>query len=147
MTLIAKPIIKNELWVITDGSNKIGNVQHTSNGYDVKVGNRSAHFDTTDTIENVAEIIFQTPEKKSKTKQLPYATWPVSGKTYNDMYDVKRKLHVYTKSKLSKCYYVAGYFRLFMNDTWQTVFCPKYIFVQRYQYRGPFFTKEQADSC
>jgi hypothetical protein len=146
MTLFAKPIVKNELWVITDGQNKIGNVQHTTEGYDLRIGNRSAHFDSTDKIEQLAKIVFQTPSKQCSEKQKLYSLWPVSGKTYNDVYDVKRKLHVYTKTKASKCYHVAGYFKINMNDEWQTIFCPKYIFIQRYPYRGPFFTQDQADS-
>ena len=28
----------------------------------------------------------------------------------------------------------------------EVVFCPKYIFVQRYKYIGPFLTKEEAES-
>ena len=27
----------------------------------------------------------------------------------------------------------------------KVIFCPKYIFVQRYQYQGPFKTKDEAE--
>ena len=38
--LIAKPIIKNQYWVITDGTNKIGNVVADQNGFDVKINGK-----------------------------------------------------------------------------------------------------------
>lgn len=144
MELIAKPIVKNQLWVIISNGNKVGNVELNSNGYNVKLGQFESNFESTASIEDVVSIHFQRPKNK-KSSEIPYAIWPTTGKTYNNMYDVKRKLHVYTKTKKSKCYYVAGWFRMKLADNWQTVFCPKYIFVQRYPYHGPFVSKEQAD--
>ena len=35
--LIAKPIVKNQYWVITDGDKKVGNVIADQNGFDVVV--------------------------------------------------------------------------------------------------------------
>lgn len=144
MSLIAKPIVKNQLWVVTDGSNKVGKVEYTDNRYSVKIGNKLAYFDSTSKIENMVAIKFQRPEKSKIKKQVPYAIWPTSGRTYNNLYDLQRKLHIYTKSSRSKCYFAAGWFKINLNGSWQTIFCPKYIFVQRYEYVGPFLTEEQA---
>ena len=36
MNLVAKPIIKNQYWVITDGDKKVGNVESQGTGFDVK---------------------------------------------------------------------------------------------------------------
>jgi hypothetical protein len=57
---------------------------------------------------------------------------------------VKRKIHVYTKSPKSKCYYAAGYFNVELNGEWQTIAMPKYIFIQRYEYNGPYTTLQEA---
>lgn len=146
MSLIAKPILKNQLWVVTDGSNKVGNVEFTPNGYNVKLGNRESYFDSTKTIEQMASIEFQNPVKVSN-KKLPYAVWPTTKKTYNNMFDVKRKLHVFTKLQKSKCYYAAGWFKVQIGDSWQTIFCPKYIFIQRYKYQGPFMSVSEAEAA
>ena len=35
MNLTAKPIIKNEYWVVTDGKKKVGNVIHEGSDYKV----------------------------------------------------------------------------------------------------------------
>jgi hypothetical protein len=47
MNLVAKPIIKGEYWVITDGDKKVGNVESQGSGFDVKIGNKIEHYDTT----------------------------------------------------------------------------------------------------
>jgi hypothetical protein len=145
MSLIAKPIVKNQLWVVTDGRSKVGNVEFANNIYSVKIGNREAKFDSTNSIEKIVSIEFQRPSPESSVS-MPYATWPTTGKTYNDMFDIKRKLHVYTKTTKSKCYHVAGWFNVNTTDGWQTLFCPKYIFIQRYEYTGPFLSKDEATS-
>lgn len=144
MTLIAKPIVKNQLWVVIDGNDKVGNVQADKDGYQVRVGDKFAHFDTTGSIERAVKIEFQRPVKTPTKAHIPYAVWPTDGRTYNNMMDVKRKLHLFTKDSKSKCYYAAGWFMMKLDDEWQTIFCPKYIFICRYPYAGPFKTEEEA---
>lgn len=146
MNLIAKPIVKNQLWVVTSNGNKVGNVEFKSNGYNVRLGEYEFNFDSTNSIEQLVSIKFERPISAKKVVP-PYAIWPTSGKTYNNMYDIKRKLHVYTKSKKSRCYYAAGWFKMNLNESWQTIFCPKYIFIQRYPYHGPFSSKDEAEMC
>lgn len=146
MTLVAKPIVKNQLWVITDGTKKVGNIEANSNatGFSVKIGDNINYFSSTKNIENNVELIFESPQKAKRNVEAPFAYWPTPGKTHNNFYDVKRKIHVYTKTAASKCYYAAGYFNVEMNGEWQTVFSPKYIFVQRYRYTGPFLSESEA---
>jgi hypothetical protein len=146
MSLIAKPIRKNELWVVTDGTTKVGNVEANASGFQVKIGDQFSQFDSTRAIEKLANIEFQRPIKASKAIRPEYAIWPTTGKTYNNVFDVKRRIHLYTKTPSSKCYYAAGWFHMKLNDTWQTVFCPKYIFIQRYEYQGPFLNENASVS-
>lgn len=143
-TLIAKPIIKNQYWVVTDGDRKVGNVIADGSGYEVKLNGNLTHFNNTQDIQRRVNIRFQ-PMKSNKTKaELPYPEFPTTSKTYNSIFDIKRKLHLFTKSKKSKCYHAAGWYILNQNGTEQVSFCPKYIFIQRYPYRGPFKTEEEA---
>jgi hypothetical protein len=145
MNLVAKPIVKDHLWVITDGENKVGNVESGEGGFTLKMGDRVSYFDSTTAITETVPIRFLKPGRTQPSDTPAYARWPVSGRTYNNMYDVRRRLHVYTKTDDSKCYYAAGYYRIQMDGEWQTVFCPKYIFIQRYAYHGPFNTETEAD--
>jgi hypothetical protein len=144
-TLIAKPIVKNQLWVITDGTTKVGNIEANTQGYSVKIGGTTHSFSTTKSIEKNIHLVFEKPPKPKKELDLTYAHWPTDTKTtYNNFFDVQRKIHVYTKTEDSKCYYTAGYFNIKTGNDWDTVFCPKYIFIQRYPYQGPYVTKTEA---
>lgn len=143
-TLIAKPIIKNQYWVVTDGDRKVGNVIADGSGYEVKINGDLKHFTNTQDIQKKVNIRFQ-PTKSNKTKaELPYPELPTTARTYNSIFDIKRKLHLYTKTKKSKCYHAAGWFIMNQNGTDQVVFCPKYIFIQRYPYNGPYKTENEA---
>lgn len=146
MTLVAKPVIKDQYWVVTDGSRKVGNVISDGSGFDVKLDGMLSHFDTTNDITKFTKIRFQ-PTKTNKTKaQVPYPEYPTTSKVYNSVFDIKRKLHLFTKSQKSKCYHVAGWFVIKQNNTNQIIFCPKYIFVQRYKYLGPYKSENDANS-
>lgn len=146
MTLVAKPVIKDQYWVVTDGSRKVGNVISDGSGFDVKLDGMLSHFDTTNDITKITKIRFQ-PTKTNKTKaQVPYPEYPTTSKVYNSVFDIKRKLHLFTKSQKSKCYHVAGWFVIKQNNTTQIIFCPKYIFVQRYKYLGPYKSENDANS-
>lgn len=144
MTLIAKTIVRDQLWVITDGDRKIGNVEADQSGYCIKIGGDIKHYSSTKSIEQTLQVSFDKPITLESHEETPFAYWPVEGNTFNNFYDIKRKLHVYTKSKKSLCYHCAGYFNIKMNDEWETIFCPKYIFIQRYPYNGPFKTEDEA---
>jgi hypothetical protein len=39
---------------------------------------------------------------------------------------------------------VAGWFAMKQGSEFTTILCPKYIFIQRYDYHGPFKTEEEA---
>lgn len=76
---------------------------------------------------------------------MPYPEYPTTAKTYNSMFDVKRGLHLYTKTRKSKCFHAAGYFVIEQNGVKSVQFCPKYIFIQRYPYEGPYKTQNEAN--
>ena len=142
--LIAKPIVKNQYWVVTDGDKKVGNVIAEGSGFNVKLNGNNTHYKNTGDIKRKTQIEFQTLKTDKNKVELPFATYPTTAKVYNSIFDVKRKLHLYTKLTKSKCYYAAGWFVMNQNGANEVVFCPKYIFVQRYPYIGPFKTEDEA---
>lgn len=143
--LIAKPIIKDQYWVVTDGSNKIGNVVAEGSGFNLKINGVSTHFENTNELKQKTRIQFQTLKTDRSKADLPFAKFPTEGKVCNSMLDIKRKLHLYTKTTKSKCYYAAGWFLINQNGYFEKFFCPKYIFIQRYPYHGPYKTEDEAD--
>lgn len=147
MTIIAKQIVQDKLWILFDGQKKIGKLQANEKDVVLNIGSKEIIFSNTDSVEKLTKIEFERPSSKSNEPHPLYTLWPNTGSTYNDLIDVKRRLHLYTKTETSKCYYVSGWFKLKIENEWVLHFCPKYIFVQRYEYVGPFFTKEQAENA
>lgn len=146
MNLIAKPIVEDQLWVITDGTKKIGNVEAAPRGYTVKIGNNTRHFASTSSIEDRVKIQFQNPHSTDTVPVAPYAVWPTASNPYNSVYNVKYRCHLYTSEPDSKCYHAAGWFKIKFGDMWETIFCPKFIYIQRYPHSGPFMTEAEADT-
>jgi len=60
------------------------------------------------------------------------------------MWDIKRKLPLFTKQTKSKSWFAAGWYQLKQHRAWKVVHNPKLILLERYPYRGPFISKEQA---
>lgn len=144
--LIAKTIVKDQFWIVTDGDKKVGNISANNAGYGVELNGTKLQFKNTADIKKSAKIRFE-PIKSNNTKvNMPYPEYPTTARTYNSIFDVKRGLHLYTKTAKSKCYHAAGWFVLDQNGIKQVAFCPKYIFVQRYPYEGPFKTENEANN-
>ena len=67
--------------------------------------------------------------------------YPTKGVPYNSMFDIKRKLPLFTKSEKSKSVYCAGFYLIKFNVNWLKSFCPKLITIERNEYLGPFKTE------
>jgi hypothetical protein len=144
-TLIAKPVVKNQFWIVTDGKEKVGNVLADGSGFEVKLNGNKSHYKNTTAIKRKTNIEFETVQKADKTKHdLPFKVYPTTDKVFNSMLDIKRKLHLFTTGAKSKCYHAAGWFIIQQGHEKETVFCPKYIFIQRYPYQGPYKTENEA---
>ena len=145
--LIAKPVVKNQFWIVTDGTEKVGNVLADGSGFEVKLNGNKSHYKNTTAIKRKTNIQFESVEKVNKGKHdLPFKVYPTTNKVFNSILDIKRKLHLFTTGPKSKCYHAAGWFNIQQGSEKETIFCPKYIFIQRYPYNGPFKTEDEAKS-
>ena len=144
--LIAKPVVKNQFWIVTDGNEKVGNVIAAGSGFDVKLNGGISHFKNTSAITKQTHIEFERNANMKAKQENPFSEFPTTAKVYNSVLDIKRKLHLYTKTAKSKCYYAAGWYTMTQGSESVIEFCPKYIFIQRYAYQGPFKTKEEAEN-
>lgn len=145
--LIAKPVIKNQFWIITDGFEKVGNVIADGSGFELKINGSKTHFKNTKAIEKVTNIKFENVTTFRNKQVLPFNIYPTTSKVYNSMFDIKRKLHLFTKTQKSKCFHAAGWFAISQGNEYKTVFCPKYIFIQRYSFKGPYKTEDEAKNA
>ena len=146
MTLIAKPVIDKQFWILQENNRKIGNVEACAGGYQVRINNQVAQFKTIRMVEQRADVQFETKKKIFKgTDANQVHGYPTSGRAYNAIWNVPDKLPLYTKTPKSKSWYAAGWYQVRQGRQWETVQDPKLILLQRYPYHGPFYTKEQAD--
>jgi hypothetical protein len=142
--LIAKPVVKDQFWIVTDGTEKVGNVIADGSGFEVKLNGSKAHFKNTNSIQKQTNIEFQTIKVDRTKKEVPFNEYPTTKKVYNSILDIKRKIHLFTKTQKSKCFHAAGWYVLFQGEEPTISFCPKYIFIQRYEYLGPYKTEDEA---
>jgi len=143
-TLIAKPVIKNKFWVVEDSGNKIATIQaREDGGYAYVHDNQREYFASVKNIKQKYDIKFGNLERSKQNNTKTVYGYPITGKAYNQVWDVQRKLPIYSKTAKSKSLYCAGYYLIKLNSIWTEVFCPKNITLNRYSFIGPFQTKQQ----
>jgi len=145
MSLIAKPVIDKQFWILQDGHQKVGNIEACAGGYQVKIHNQIAQFKTIRMAAQRINIIFESnPNTKSREQSKMVHGYPVISRANNPMWDVKMKLPIYTKTAKSKSWFAAGWYCVRKGRAWTVSQDPKLIVLQRYQYQGPFHTEEAA---
>jgi len=144
--LIAKPIVKNKMWIVEDSGIKVGNIMAIEEGGFVYVHNNQREmFTTIKLLTKKYNIEFARAEKVKKEKQDVYDVYgfPTNSQPHNQVLDVQRYLPIYTKGSKSKSFFCAGYYIIKFSSTWVRAYCPKLITLNRYEYQGPFKTQER----
>ena len=145
--LVAKPVVDNQFWILQENDRKVGNVQACDGGYQVKINNRVTQYKTIRMVAQRVNVQFELAPKIAShqpTTDLVH-NYPASGRVYNPMWNVTQQLPVYTRTTKSKSWFAAGWYLVRKGRTWQTVLAPKLIVLQRYEYQGPFYTKQDAN--
>jgi hypothetical protein len=146
MALKAKSVLKDRFWIVEKDNQRIGTMSLTEDRYIFSNSVETCFFDNKRQMMKKfgTEIIWSdiTPsdEETSNDKFLVHG-FPTRVIPYNTMYDVKRKLPLFTKSEKSKSTYCAGYYIILYDKGWTKSFCPKIITVERYETKGPFKTE------
>lgn len=138
----AKEIIKNKFWIVEDEGVNFGTISLNEEQYILSTPT-GTQFYTTE--KQLAKAL----DKKLKWTDLEITEsydkevhgYPTNAAPFNPMYDVKRKLPLFTKSDKSKSLYCAGYYIIKFDKGWVKSFCPKQITVERYTTKGPFKTE------
>jgi hypothetical protein len=142
--LIAKPVIKNKFWVVEESGNKIATIQaRDDGGYAYVHDEQREYFPSVKNLKQKYNIKFGSSEKNKKENCKSVYGFPIIGRAYNQVWDVQRRLPIYSKTPKSKSLFCAGYYLIQLNREWTEHFCPKNITLARYQYLGPFKTKDE----
>jgi hypothetical protein len=143
---VAKPVVKDKFWIVERDGEKLATIQaiDEDGGYAYVHDNQREIFPNIKLLSTKYNITFEKPERKKVTQEDNIYGFPTSGRHYNALFDVQRYLPIYTKTKSSKSYFGAGYYAVKLGNEWTKEYCPKLIMLNRYEYCGPFATKEAA---
>ena len=146
MTIVAKPVIDKQFWILQEDDRKIGNVEACAGGYQVRINNQVAQYKTIRMVEQRVHVQFE-PATKVPPKAVTNLVngYPVAGRVCNPVWDVPQKLPLYTKTAKSKSWFAAGWYRVKKGRRWATMQGPKLILLQRYPYNGPFYNEQEAN--
>jgi hypothetical protein len=143
--IYAKPIVDGKFWIVEQDGTKIATLHKKENNkFVLSSTNGEVMFNKKqDLTKQFGAGFFLTSTKVKVTQSEPNEChgYPTSVKPYNAMYDVRRKLPLFTKSNASKSLYCAGYYTIKFNKGWVKSFCPKVITLERNEYKGPFKTE------
>ena len=142
----AKPIVDGKFWIVEQDGNKIATLHKKDNNkFVLSSTNGEVMFNKKqDLTKQFGEDFFLTSKKvkvTASTEVHEVHGYPSMCKPYNSMYDVRRKLPLFTKSNQSKSLYCAGYYTIRFDKGWVRSFCPKLITIERYENKGPFKTE------
>ena len=142
--IIAKPVIANQYWILHRDNQKVGNIEACDGGYQVKINNSISQYRTIDMAAQRAQIEFVPADATADHKPNLVHGYPAAGRVHNAVWNIPLKLPLFTRSTKSKSWFAAGWYTVYRNRTWRVVQDPKLIALQRYKYRGPFQTEQQA---
>jgi hypothetical protein len=150
MTLKAKPVLKDKFWIIENDEQRIGTMSWNEDRYMFSNKVETCFFDSKQDMKQRfgADIVWtdlSVPKEVTQQDFIVYG-FPTSVSPYNTMFDVKRKLPLFTKSNKSKSAYCAGYYIIEFEKGWVKSFCPKLITIERYNFKGPFKSEMEMRS-
>lgn len=144
MTIKAKTILKNKYWIIEDNDVRIGTLSFNNDQYIFTNKSEVCVFNTENDLTNRfgVTVNWKLPEENQidKKENFDINGYPIGVQPYKCMFDIKRKISLFSKSEKSDSLYCAGYFILKFPKGWTKAFCPKLVTIEQYEYKGPFKT-------
>ena len=138
----AKPIVDGKFWIVEKDGSKIATLHKKENNrFVLSSTNGEVMFNKKEDLQKQFGSDFFLKNTKVKVTQPDVYEchgYPTCCKPYNAMYDVQRRLPLFTKSNASKSLYCAGYYVIKFDKGWVKSFCPKAITIERYPSKGPF---------
>jgi hypothetical protein len=140
-TLHAKPVIEEKFWIVEQNGEKFATLRKTedhfvlSNNQGIKIYNSKESL-----TRQFGEDFFVVQIVKEADNAEPNEVYgfPTCVTPHHPMFDVQKRLPLFTKSSDSKSSYCAGFYVIRFDKGWVKSFCPKLITLQRYEFKGPF---------
>lgn len=144
MSLLAKTIVKNKCWIVEQDGAKVASILSQPDGVTLIHKGKREKFTS---LKNLSDRYNILVDKNKITKQPQESHnvygYPCDHNAKNILWDVPKKLPVFTKGTKSKSFFCAGYYIVKFNNGWVKSYCPKLITLNRYPYQGPFRSQEE----
>ena len=147
LKLYAKPILENRFWILESNGQKIGTIcKKEDRRYMFSCEQGTRLYDNQSQLEESFSgdwfwgTTLSAPEIEEENTDNDVYDYPSKFKPFNMVFDVKRKLPLFNKSKKSKSLYCAGYYIIKFEKGWVRSYCPKLLTLERYPFKGPFRT-------
>lgn len=142
MNIISKELIPDKEWILKDGDNKIGSVLKNKKGFILARNGSRFNF------KDISDLGIELPKNNVNSSieivnSYSIYDYPCSTKPFSPVYNLKKKLPIFTKSTKSKSQFCAGYYIIKFRKGWVKSFCPKLITLERYPYQGPYKTENE----
>lgn len=145
MNITAKTIVDDKFWILEEDGTKIGTLRKKENNkFMLSAKGQDRYFSKKDELTKMFGKDFFGSKIKatiSHTEIRDVHGYPTSCYPYNPLYNVQKRLPLFTKSETSKSLYCAGYYTIKFEKGWVRSFCPKLITIERYEYSGPYTTE------
>ena len=133
--LLAKQIDENN-WVLFEHRRKVGNIVAQSKN-SLLVSKNQQRF----VIQNFSDLGITEEKIKKSEVENPF-DYPINvQKIFNNQFDIKRKLPIFTTKEKSQCFYCAGWYLVMYPAGAKWVLCPKLLTLLRYEFDGPHKNK------
>lgn len=148
MNVHAKPVVDGLLWIVEEDGVRIGTLHKKENNqYMLSSRNGELVFPKkTDVTKQFGKEFFVKDVETTVSRAMPNECYgyPTKWEPFNSIYNLRKKLPLFTKSNQSKSLFCAGYYIIKFPKNWIKSFCPKLITIERYPYEGPFKTEEES---
>ena len=143
----AKPILENRFWILESNGEKVGTIcRQEDRRYMFSCSDGTRIFDTQQQLQKnfngdwMWGSTISAPKEEKENEDNSVYDYPRKFKPFNMVFDVKRKLPLFNKSKKSKSLYCAGYYIIQFEKGWVRSYCPKLLTLDSYPFKGPFRT-------
>ena len=147
MSLLAKAVVKNKFWIVEKNGAKYATIQTAPDGVVFVQDDHREKFASIRMLTTKYNILFdrtKATQDKARTALNQVYGFPVTGRAFNVVFDVVRKIPIFTLAAKSKSYYCAGYYQVDVHGEWQEMFCPKLLVLCRHKFHGPFEQSQEV---
>ena len=143
----AKEIVSNKFWIVEENGAKIGVLKSVKNGFILSKNDTDIQLSRDEINSTFGKNFFTTDAFVKSQPTFDVHGFDTRTRAFNPVYDVQKRLPIFTKSNRSTVPYCAGYYLIKFNTRWAKKFCPKLETLSNYQYHGPFKSTEEMNEA